>query len=103
MFGNWVYVSPGESVEVSYTYRLPFRVDPKNTENSLDSYSIVFQKQSGSPGSALVSEVIFPNSFQSVWQSEENLVPFDGGFRLETDLSYDRFLGILFSIKNEDL
>lgn len=103
VFGNWVYVSPGESVEVSYTYRLPFRVDPRSAENLLDSYSIVFQKQSGSRGSALVSEVVFPNSFWSVWQSEENLIPFDGGFRLETDLSYDRFLGILFSIKNEDL
>ena len=35
VFGNWVYVSPGESVEVTYTYLLPFHVDPRSSNNSL--------------------------------------------------------------------
>ncbi|MFZ1735508.1 MAG: DUF4012 domain-containing protein [Candidatus Moraniibacteriota bacterium] len=97
VFGNWVYVSPGESVEVSYTYLLPFHIDPSQTENSLDSYSIVFQKQSGSRGSLLDSEIAFPERFQNVWQSEGNLVPFERDVHLQTDLSYDRFIGLLFS------
>ncbi len=97
VFGNWVYVSPGETVEVTYTYLLPFRIDPANAENELAPYSIIFQKQSGSEGSALSSGVKFPNRFHSVWQSGENLVPLEGGFHMETDLKYDRFLGILFS------
>lgn len=97
VFGNWVYVSPGESVKVTYTYLLPFRIDPSLTDNVLDSYSAVFQKQSGSTGSLLNSEIAFPERFQNVWQSEGNLVPFQHGVRLQTDLSYDRFVGILFS------
>jgi hypothetical protein len=97
VFGNWVYVSPGETVEVTYTYLLPFHIDPTKTQNALDSYSVVFQKQAGSKGSTLVSSVSFPERFRSVWQSEENLVPFERGFRMDTDLKYDRFLGILFS------
>ena len=97
VFGNWVYVSPGESVEVSYTYRLPFRVDPQNADNALDAYSAVYQKQSGSDGSVLVSDVSFPERFENVWQSEGNLVPFERSIHMETDLKYDRFLGILFS------
>lgn len=97
VFGNWVYVSPGESVEVSYTYRLPFRVDPQRADNALDAYSAVYQKQSGSDGSVLVSDVSFPERFENVWQSEGNLVPFERSVHMETDLKYDRFLGILFS------
>lgn len=97
VFGNWVYVSPGESVEVSYTYRLPFRVDPQSADNALDAYSAVYQKQSGSDGGTLVSDVSFPERFENVWQSEGNLVPFERSVHMETDLKYDRFLGILFS------
>lgn len=97
VFGNWVYVSPKETVEVTYTYLLPFRVDPSETKESLAPYSVVFQKQSGSKGSLLFSEVQFPNRFRLVWQSGENLIPSKGSFRLETSLTFDRFLGILFS------
>ena len=97
VFGNWVYVSPGESVEVTYTYLLPFHVDPRSSNNSLDSYSIVFQKQSGSQGSVLNAEITFPKHFKNVWQSERNLIPFEHGVRLQSDLEYDRFVGILFS------
>lgn len=100
VFGNWVYVSPGESVEVTYAYLLPFRVDPHRSDNSLDSYSIVFQKQSGSRGSSLDSEILFPERFENVWQSEGNLVPFEHGVRWQSDLQYDRFVGILFSEKD---
>lgn len=97
VFGNWVYVSPGESVEVTYTYLLPFHVDPRSSNNSLDSYSVVFQKQSGSQGSVLNADITFPKHFKNVWQSERNLIPFEHGVRLQSDLEYDRFVGILFS------
>ncbi len=97
VFGNWVYVSPGENVEVTYTYLLPFRVDPSTTENSLDAYSVVFQKQSGSTGSSLSSEIRFPERFNDVWQSDGNLVPSERSIQTQTDLVYDRFVAILFS------
>lgn len=97
VFGNWVYVSPGESVEVRYTYLLPFRVDCVDESGICDPYSVVFQKQSGSRGSRLSSEIVFPKARRPIWQSAENLIPFDGGFRLETDLVYDRFVGVLLS------
>lgn len=95
VFGNWVYVSPGESVEVTYTYNLPFRIECADVV--CDSYSAVFQKQSGSRGSALRFEVAFPRTLGVVWQSSENLIRFDGGLQLETDLVSDRFVGMIFS------
>lgn len=99
VFGNWVYVSPGEEVQVTYTYRLPFRVDPKRTDKAgFDSYSAVFQKQSGSSGSELSSAISFPSSWHAVWQSDTHLVPYgESGLRFESDLVTDRFLGVVLS------
>lgn len=97
VFGNWVYVSPGEAVEVVYTYRLPFRIDLANTQDGVDAYSVVFQKQSGSKGSVLRAEVRYPDHLHPIWQSSENLIPFDHVVRMETDLAFDRYIGVLFS------
>ena len=98
VFGNWVYVSPGESATVVYKYILPFRVD--TSENGFASYSSVFQKQSGSVGATLVSEVHFPENVQSIWQSGENLVPSENTIRFETNLRFDRFFGTVFTSKD---
>lgn len=64
-FGNWVYVSPGESVMIEYRYRLPFRI----TEADYASYSILFQKQSGSRGSEVKSVIDAPKEFRLRWQT----------------------------------
>lgn len=44
VFGNWVYVSPGEEVEVTYTYLLPFTINLQEKQSSL---SLMVQKQAG--------------------------------------------------------
>lgn len=93
VFGNWVYVSPGESVTVEYSYRLPFSVSPTGTEPS--SYSALFQKQSGSPGSTLSHTLSFPESFIPVWNTSgselarRNIVS-------RAKLSTDAFFGAVF-------
>ncbi len=98
VFGNWVYVSPQETVTIKYTYLLPFQVWPQaSQEDGLDSYAVVYQKQSGSQGSKLRSKILFPDRFKAVWQSSENLVPYEGGLSMDTDLTVDRFAGIAFS------
>jgi len=45
VFGNWVFVSPKEEVELSYTYKLPFKL---NTFKKFDDLDIIFQVQPGS-------------------------------------------------------
>jgi len=104
VFANWVYVSPQETVTVTYTYLLPFRIQPEaEGKSGFDSYSLTLEKQAGSFGSTLVSSVNFPSAFKPVWQSSDNLLPYDGslsdlrhGFRLEGDLKRDQFIGIVF-------
>lgn len=97
VFGAWVYVSPKETVTVRYRYRLPFSMDAPAIKNgAVDSYSVLFQKQSGSLGSSLISEVSFPESFQPIWQTEPNLVPYGRALRRETNLQTDVFQGVVF-------
>ncbi|MBP9728051.1 MAG: DUF4012 domain-containing protein [Candidatus Moranbacteria bacterium] len=97
VFGAWVYVSPKESVMITFQYRLPFSIDTSLLKKGeAQSYSMLFQKQSGSPGSELVSSLMYPENFEIIWQTEPNLVPYGREWRLETDLKKDVFQGVVF-------
>lgn len=84
VFGNWLYVSPGRTVTLTYQYKLPFKIDPNRSN---DSYSLLIQKQSGSLGSQFSHQLTFPEDWQIVWQyPEENFCR----------LSTDKFFGLTF-------
>ncbi|OGI28559.1 MAG: hypothetical protein A2288_03425 [Candidatus Moranbacteria bacterium RIFOXYA12_FULL_44_15] len=104
VFANWAYVSPQETVEIKYSYVLPFKIDTDFSQKPADTYSILFQKQAGSLGSKLGASVTYPKSYNMIWkypekESEDVSGLPDGifGVRMETDLSNDRFFGMAFS------
>jgi len=86
VFANWLYVSPGKTVTLTYQYKLPFKID---LTKSTDSYSLLIQKQSGSLASQFKHQLKFPADWRISWQYPDNL-------NLDTDLSIDRFLGATF-------
>lgn len=99
VFGAWVYVSPQESVTVEYRYSLPFTIHVDSIrEGGADSYASLYQKQSGSLGSKLVSTVILPPDIAPVWQSSENLIPYGRQWKLETELKTDVFVGMVLGV-----
>ncbi|MFH1551275.1 MAG: DUF4012 domain-containing protein [bacterium] len=93
VFGNWVYVSPGETVVVTYKYKLPFKI---NLTKLTDSYSLLVQKQSGSLGSAFSHKLTFPSDWQVSWQYPEQSQLAQGAWEMISDLTEDRFLGLTF-------
>jgi hypothetical protein len=93
VFGMWVYVSPKESVTVELRYRLPFSLAREKLRGSGDRHSVLFQKQAGTMGVALISELRPPEGTACVWQTGPDLIPLRGGWRVETDLTTDRFYG----------
>jgi len=97
VFGNWVYVSPGESVTVRYEYELPFTValDTRDTEPAA-SFSVLYQKQSGTEGASLTAKIRYPESLQPVWQTPGNLVPYQRTFETDTTLHKDFYWGVVF-------
>jgi hypothetical protein len=93
VFGNWLYVSPGQTVILTYQYKLPFKI---NLTKPSDSYSLLVQKQSGSLGSQFSHQLKFPADWSVSWQHPEQASQSGNSWQLKTDLSIDRFLGVTF-------
>lgn len=97
VFANWVYVSPGETATVTYSYRLPFRaVGDTPSGDVAGSYSVLFQKQSGSLESKLTSTISHPKTWRALWQTPDTLRASNTQFHFDRDLRTDRFYGIVF-------
>lgn len=94
VFANWVYVSPGESVTIKYKYVLPFKLSFDDLHHPADSFSTLYQKQSGSVGSKLVSEIKMPDNFHPIWRWPDDLKHNGDSYRMETVLTTDKFVGI---------
>lgn len=102
VFANWAYVSPKETVTLTYKYLLPFKID-MNAKDPADTYSLLVQKQSGSIGSALAEEIIYPADYKVLWkypqivQRPDDLSEGQSGMKAESVLNLDRFFGLTFS------
>lgn len=110
VFGNWVVTNPGETSEVFFTYKLPFKIDMKgspetspqkwqnvffsDTQKNTSRYSLVVQKQSGIE-SDFSSAVIYTKNWRPVWKSREDVdLALNGGL-LKTLLKKDEVYGLV--------
>lgn len=93
VFGGWVYVSPGETVELTYQYLLPFKISLRQES---DSYSLLVQKQAGASGSYFESSLSLPLGAQVNWQYPEDLQLIGQKIKFISDLAKDRFYGLVF-------
>lgn len=97
VFGNWVYVSPEEKVEVVYKYKLPYKLDFDSFTKPAEKYSIIIQKQLGSGGSEFAGSIILPINWKAIWRSvnmdQKNSEENDIFTNLETDKAY----GLVFT------
>jgi hypothetical protein len=98
VFGNWVYVSPGESVTITYTYILPFKLfqTTQNNTSQIDSYSLVAQKQSGSLGSDFEFSLDYPAEYKNKWNFPENIDKKENNISYATNLKTDSYIGVAF-------
>ena len=94
VFGNWVYVSPGESVTVTYQYLLPFKI---NLRQESDSYSLLAQKQAGSAGSELESFLQLPEQLKITWQYPADLKTVGSQIEFRDNLRTDKFYGAVLT------
>lgn len=90
VFGNWVYVSPGESVEITYKYLLPFKL---NLADQNFTYSLLAQKQAGSITSDLESTLNLPGDYKVDWQYPVGLQISGRQIIFDGELKTDRFYG----------
>ena len=94
VFANWTYVSPGETMVLTYKYRLPFKLSFDDLHHPADSFSVLYQKQSGSPGSKLMSEVKIPQNYRLIWRYPDDVSYNSGDLKMKTALDTDKFVGL---------
>lgn len=95
VFANWVYVSPQESVKISYKYKLPFKLDLNREQGKMETYSVLYQKQSGMNTSGLKSSLKIAGNQNIFWQYPEDLVEKNGVIEYNSNLERDRFWGVV--------
>lgn len=98
VFGNWVFVSPGETSVLTYRYKLPFKIDILKLN---DNFSLFVQKQSGMINSFFEARISFPESWELTQSNQGSPEPDNHSIKIETDLAIDRSLEFVFKIKNE--
>ncbi len=102
VFGNWIIINPGETGQIFFKYRLPFKmnvVGDETTKNifkkfvsenyDTSGYQLIVQKQSGQK-SMFESQIIYPLSWFPSWHDGNDSVLAGNGLiikrsSLETD------------------
>lgn len=95
VFGNWVYVSPKESVTIEYVYKLPFQIVRQKDQKEIP-YSLLAQKQSGSLSSNFFATIAYPEQWKINWLSPSSMEMSPGSVSYEESLATDLFQGYVF-------
>lgn len=98
VFANWVYVSPQESVTITYTYTLPWQIilDDQKGDGQFAAYDILYQKQHGSEGSSLISSLKYPGAMDVAWTNMSR--DQQNELTLETTLTTDHYAASAFRL-----
>ncbi len=77
VFGNWIQTAPGETQAITFTYRLPFKLDLTKADNALwdgaktAPYSLFVQKQPGVEHRVTHVTISAPASVGVLWTSPD--------------------------------
>lgn len=110
-FGNWMMVEPGQTSQVYFTYKLPFKLFALGESNQVPEwkkwtvalagaakntsrYSLLVQKQSGID-SDFTSQVIYPDGWSPVWQENNDLRLAANGAEYSCVLQRDYVYGVV--------
>ncbi len=92
VFGNWVYVSPGETVRVVYVYELDQMLLRDDASRDVMTYSALYQKQAGDQGTTLERSVSLPQGYQVKASVPQSFEEGETKEKFEKDLYYSIIL-----------
>lgn len=112
-FGNWIITEPGQTNQIQFIYKLPFKAweqpaDPNlnnwakifQSENPSSKYQLIVQKQSGIT-SAFDNQIIYPEGWLPIWQEGDNVSLASNGAAINsTELNSDKIWSLVMK-KNE--
>lgn len=107
-FANWIITEPGQTNQVQFIYKLPFKAWEQPTETNLSNwtkifqsenpaskYQLVTQKQSGIT-SDFDSQIIYPEGWSPIWQDGDGVVLAANGAAINsTELDSDKIWSLV--------
>lgn len=105
VFGNWVVTKAGETSEVWFKYKVPFKVlgpqkvnsaaaDKLGNGEDVSRYSLLWQKQSGSKPE-IHTQVIYPSGWRPVWRLNDKVELRANGAMFTAALETDQVMGVV--------
>ena len=107
-FGNWIITEPGQTTQVQFIYKLPFKAWETNISSNLSnwakifqsqepvsSYQLIVQKQSG-VNSNFESQILYPGTWSPIWQQGNNITVATNGLAIKNQtLTRDNLWGLV--------
>ena len=97
VFGNWLQINPGETKKAMVKYRLPFKIIDQSQDTFY--YSLLAQKQTGSKGSKLFSQLILNDQLKPLTKYPTTLTESGGNIEYNNELIMDQFYGVTLIAK----
>ena len=112
-FANWIITEPGQTSQIQFIYKLPFKAweQPEETglnnlakifqsENPSSKYQLLVQKQSGIT-SKFDSQTIYPEGWSPIWQNGDGVTLATNGAAINsTELNNDKIWSLVMK-KND--
>ncbi len=105
VFGHWLQVEPGESSTLTFSYKLPFKLDLNKkgifnlfSNDQVIDYSLLVQKQSGVINNSFNSHLYLPKNYSFDWSNNtlgSNLEINEEDLNFSTDLRTDQYYATL--------
>ncbi|MDD4610545.1 MAG: DUF4012 domain-containing protein, partial [Patescibacteria group bacterium] len=111
VFANWFMLEPGEIKTVVLKYKLPFTIKeaPRDDagwfgkienllnpdQKSLLPYSLFVQKQPGSIGDKIISNLFLPANLRAVWKYPVSSKVSENGWHIEDVLNVDKYYAMV--------
>jgi len=110
VFGHWTQVDPGETINIRFKYKLPFKINSISQHNNfwsslfkgdeiINAYSLLAQKQPGSIETVFWSELILPDNMEMEWATDQDIIS-DQGWQIQDNLRQDKVWGALIKKTN---
>ena len=112
-FGNWIITEPGETTQVQFIYKLPFKAWDMPADSNLNNWAKIFQMQNPTSKYQLVvqrqsgvdsnfeSQIIFPEGWTTIWNDGTDSSQAGNGLSIKnTKLDTDRVWSLVMK-KND--
>jgi hypothetical protein len=114
VFANWSMVDPGQTAVIRLKYILPFKLTAPSSyklpdkiieainpgQKAIAPYALLAQKQSGTEGSIIKSELRLPANMQMIWHYPESAKAQSNGWNIEDVLNIDKYWAAVVEIKD---